>query len=357
VEYTRRRERVAARLGQIGVDMLLVTHLPNVRYLSGFTGSHAVMLARPGGGVLITDGRYAEQAASEVVGLDVVALTGTGLLRDVAERVRSAKLTRLGFEGSAPYATFSELAGLSDGTELVAVNGLIEGIRITKDAGERAALARAQDHTDAAFARALEFLRPGITEREAALELEIAMRRSGGDDVAFPSIVAFGENAAEPHHAPTQRTLTRGDVVKMDFGARVDGYHADMTRTVAFGEPPEELRAIHEVVLAAHEAGVAALAAGCEARDPEAAARAVVEGAGYGDGWIHPPGHGVGLEIHESPVLRRDDPTVIPAGATITIEPGIYVPGLGGVRIEDVVHVTEDGPVPLPRAPKELLRL
>ncbi|MEX2275638.1 MAG: Xaa-Pro peptidase family protein [Actinomycetota bacterium] len=357
MEYTRRREQLAKRLQQRGVDALLVTHLPNVRYLSGFTGSHAAVLATSRAVVLLTDGRYADQAKNETAGLHVVITSGEGLLRVAADRVRSLELARLGFEATMSYSAFTHLAGMLEPTELVATHGIVEGLRMRKDPDEAAALLRAQACTDAAFDRATAFLRKGITEREAALELEIAMRRAGADDVAFASIVAFGENAAEPHHAPTERVLASGDVVKMDFGARVDGYHADMTRTVEMGEAAGELQTIHDVVLAAHEAGVASLTAGCRAGEPEAAARTVVEQAGYGQRWMHPPGHGVGLEIHEAPVLRRDDSTLIPAGAMITIEPGIYVPGLGGVRIEDIIHVTEDGPVPLPSATKQLLRL
>ncbi|MEX0756189.1 MAG: Xaa-Pro peptidase family protein [Actinomycetota bacterium] len=357
MDHAGRRTRVAARLAEIGVPTILVTDRANVRYLTGFTGSAGVLLLsgdRPA--LLLTDGRYTEQARREGSGVEVLT-PATGLLRAAAERAVDAGASRIGFETSLPYASFGDLAERLDGVELIGVSGLVEGERLTKDADEVRTLERAQACTDAAFDAVIGGLRPGVTERQVALELEIAMRRAGADDRAFEPIVAFGERAAEPHHAPTDRALTTGDVVKMDFGALVDGYHADMTRTAALGDPGPELRRIHATVLGAHEAGVAALTPGVQVREVEAAARAVVEEAGYGHAWVHPLGHGVGLQIHEAPILRRDERTMIPDGAVVTIEPGIYVPGLGGVRIEDMVEVTEDGPRPLPDASKDLLVL
>jgi Xaa-Pro aminopeptidase len=195
----------------------------------------------------------------------------------------------------------------------------------------------------------------GVTERDVALELEDAMRHGGADRVGFDTIVAFGENAAEPHHGPTDRPLSRGDVVKMDFGCVVDGYHSDMTRTVSFGDPDSRLREIHEVVRRAQEAGIAAVAAGARAGDVDEAARAVIRDAGYGERFGHSLGHGVGLEVHEGPGLRAGSDDEVPAGAVVTVEPGVYVPGLGGVRIEDMVEVTTEGRRPLPRSPHELV--
>jgi Xaa-Pro aminopeptidase len=197
----------------------------------------------------------------------------------------------------------------------------------------------------------------GITERQTAAQLELAMARHGADAPAFDPIVGFGEHAAEPHHRPCHRTLAEGDVIKMDFGALVDGYHTDMTRTVAFGEPVSELRKVHDVVASAQQAGIDALRPGVSAAEVDRAARSVVEDAGYGDRFPHGLGHGVGLEIHEGPFLRRDGDDVVPAGAVVTVEPGIYLPGLGGVRIEDVVEVSEDGPNPLGVSTRELIEL
>ncbi len=193
-----------------------------------------------------------------------------------------------------------------------------------------------------------------MTERDVALELEFAMRAAGGDGLAFDTIAAFGENAAEPHHAPTGRALARGDVVKLDFGALADGYHSDMTRTVAFGDPGPRIREIYAIVQEAQQAGIDAVRAGVVGRDADAVARKVIADAGYGEQYGHSLGHGVGLEIHEGPTLRAASEEVLPAGAVVTVEPGIYLPGVGGVRIEDMVEVTEDGCVPMPSTPKDL---
>jgi Xaa-Pro aminopeptidase len=221
------------------------------------------------------------------------------------------------------------------------------------------AIARAQEAADAAFDAVVlgGGLRDGVVERELALDLEIAMRRAGADDRAFDTIVAFGEHAAEPHHHPSDRPLARGDVVKLDFGALVDGYHSDMTRTVAFGEPVARLREVRDLVAASQEAGIAAVRAGVSAAEVDLAARRVIEDAGLGKEFPHGLGHGVGLEIHEAPRLRWDVEDDLSEGSVVTVEPGVYIPGLGGVRIEDMVEVTADGCRQIPRSTKELVVL
>jgi Xaa-Pro aminopeptidase len=224
-----------------------------------------------------------------------------------------------------------------------------------KDPEELDALERAQGATDEAFDAVVGKLRDGVSERELAFELEAEMRRAGAEGPAFDTIVAFGEDAAEPHHEPTGRTLSRGDVVKMDFGGLVDGYHADMTRTVAFGEPPAQLRDVHDLVRSAQLAGIDAVRKGATGAEVDAAAREVIEDAGLGEHFTHGLGHGVGLEIHEGPRLRRGSDDVLPAGAVVTVEPGVYLPGVGGVRIEDMVLVMQGGRRALPRARKDLV--
>jgi Xaa-Pro dipeptidase len=356
VDHALRRARVAERLEGWGCGGLVVTRLPNVRYLTGFTGSNGQLLLATGGSVLFTDGRYEEQSRREAPDLDR-RICPDGFEPPLAEVCAERGIERLAFEGEG--ITFDGYTRMASGVraELVSVRGAVEGERLVKDGEELGRLRAAQAATDAAFAHVLGRLREGVTERETALELEIAMRRNGGDGVAFASIVAFGEQAAEPHHEPTDRALRRGDVVKLDFGAVVDGYHTDMTRTVAFGEPPEELRAIHELVARAQAAGVGAVRAGATCGEVDAAARSVIEEAGHAGRFPHGLGHGVGLEIHEAPRLRRGDERVLPAGAVVTIEPGVYVPGLGGVRIEDVVLVRETGGEVLPTSTKELVVL
>jgi Xaa-Pro aminopeptidase len=360
VDHRLRRERLAARLDELGVDALLVTRLPNVRYLTGFTGSNGQVVVGVGGAVFLTDGRYAEQSGHEVPDLERRVYV-EGRERHLVGACSDLGAERAGFEREGlTYGEWERLASADGPPELVPVTGAVESLREVKDVEELVAIGSAQACADTAFERVvLGGLRRGMTERELALELDVAMRLAGAEEEAFGTIVAFGEQAAEPHHEPTDRELARGDVVKVDFGSRVDGYHSDMTRTVAFGEPDPRLREIHGVVAAAQAAGIAAVRAGVPLRDVDRAARVVVEDAGLGERFPHGLGHGVGLEVHESPFLRWDRPEEdrLPLGAVVTIEPGVYVPGLGGVRIEDMVEVTEAGHEVIGRSERDLLTL
>lgn len=356
MDHPLRRTRLVARLPEIGVDAMLVTRLPNVRYLTGFTGSNAQLLLGAESGVFFTDGRYAEQSRREVPELRRDIYTAD-FPAAFARACRDLGLSRVGFEAAGvTYRFYQDLSG-AESVELVPVTDEVERLRWIKEPEEIRLLDRAQALTDEAYDRAVAKLAEGVTEREVALELEWAMRQSGAEGVSFDSIVAFGENSAEPHHRPTGRTLSRGDVVKLDFGARFEGYHADMTRTLAFGDPPAELREVYELVLATQLAGVEAVRAGVSGADADRVSRRIIEEAGYGDRFGHSLGHGVGLEVHEGPTLRSTSEDVLPAGAVVTVEPGIYVPGLGGVRIEDMVEVLEDGCRVLPATGKELLVL
>jgi Xaa-Pro aminopeptidase len=357
VDHHLRRNRLAERLGELEVDAIVVTRLPNVRYLTGFTGSNAQTLVTPTAGVFFTDGRYTEQSRREAPDLERVTYA-----QDLPEVLRDAcrahGVARLGFESAGvTFKTHSTFAEKLDGIELVPLADEVERLRWVKDAEELRLLEQAQEATDQAFEDILEKLAVGLSEREVGQELEHAMRRAGADGLSFDTIVAFGENAAEPHHEPGHRTLEDGDVVKLDMGALWGGYHADMTRTVGFGHVAGELKRIHAVVREAQQAGVDAVRAGVTGGESDAAARAVIEAAGYGDRFTHSLGHGVGLEVHEGPNLRRDGTDVLPAGATVTVEPGVYVPGLGGVRIEDTVEVTAGGCRVIATSPKELIEL
>jgi Xaa-Pro aminopeptidase len=276
----------------------------------------------------------------------------------VLEHARRLGVQRLGFERhDVTVARFERWEERFEGLRLIGVGEEIERLRWTKDPEELATLRSAQEATDGAFEDILEVLVVGITERRAAAQLELAMARHGADAPSFDVIVAFGEHAAEPHHRPCHRALEEGDVIKMDFGAMVGGYHTDMTRTVAFGEPATELRKVHDVVTAAQQAGIDALRPGVAAGDVDRAARNVIDDAGYGNRFTHGLGHGVGLEIHEGPSLRRDGDDLLPAGAVVTVEPGVYLPGMGGVRIEDAVEVSEDGPTVVGTSTRELIEL
>jgi Xaa-Pro aminopeptidase len=352
-----RRTALAERCAELDVDALLISTLANVRYLTGFTGSSAMALVGPAGSVFFTDGRYDEQSRHEVPDLPRVASmeNPAGAILDHA---RGLGVRRLGFERhTVTVAQLERWEDRLEGIQLTGVGEEVERLRWVKDAEELALLRSAQDATDGAFEDILEALVVGITERQAAAQLELAMARHGADATSFDVIVAFGEHAAEPHHHPCHRALAEGDVIKMDFGALVAGYHTDMTRTVAFGEPVAELQKVHDVVAAAQQAGIDALRPGVLAADVDRAARSVIEDAGYGDRFTHGLGHGVGLDIHEGPSLRRDGDDVVPAGAVVTVEPGVYLPGLGGVRIEDAVAVSEDGPEPLGVSTRELIEL
>jgi Xaa-Pro aminopeptidase len=356
MDHSHRRSLLGSPLEGLGLDALLVTRLVNVRYLTGFTGSNGQLLASPDGGAFLTDSRYQEQAAREAPDVERQVYPKR-FVEALADQIRKRSIHRLGFESaSLSHKSWTELAGI-DGLELVPTEDVIERLRWVKDADEIALIERAQAATDDAFDRVTQKLAEGVTELEVAFELEAAMRDAGSDALGFPTIVAFGENAAEPHHGPGDRPLAKGDVVKLDFGARVGGYHSDMTRTVAFGEPDPRIKEIHEVVLAAQEAGSAAVRAGVLGGAPDRAAREVIEDAGYGEQFGHSLGHGIGLEVHEGPSLRADCKDVLPEGTVITVEPGIYIPGLGGVRIEDMVLVQSGGCWALPRTTKELLTI
>jgi Xaa-Pro aminopeptidase len=360
VDHGLRRARLAARLGEIDLEGLIVTHLPNVRYLTGFTGSNAqVVVAADGAAVFLTDGRYGEQSSHEVPDLPRTVFR-EGYPQTLVDVCRTLGLSRAGFERRAlTYEAWERLTELAGGVELVPTGPEVERQRRTKEPEEVALIDRAQGFADRAFETVVLTggLREGVTERHLAMELEAAMIEAGAEDRAFDSIVAFADHAAEPHHHLTDRELARGDVVKLDFGALAAGYHSDVTRTVAFGEPDPRMREIRDVVAAAQRAGIEAVRPGATTVEVDAAARSVIADAGHGDAFPHGLGHGVGLEIHEAPFLRWDVGEELVEGMVVTIEPGVYIPGLGGVRIEDMVEVTADGRREIPRATKDLIVL
>jgi Xaa-Pro aminopeptidase len=360
VDHGLRRSHLAARLTELEVEGLVVTRLPNVRFLTGFTGSNAqVVVAVDGSAVFLTDGRYGAQSSHEVPDLPGTVYR-QGYPQPLVNACRTLGIGRAGFERHAlTYEGWEQLTERAEGLELVPVGPEVEHLRRTKDPEEIALIDRAQGCADRAFETVVlgGGLREGVTERAFAMVLETAMVEAGAEDRAFDSIVAFGDHAAEPHHHLTDRGLARGDMVKLDFGARVDGYHSDITRTVAFGEPDRRLHEIRDVVAAAQRAGIEAVRPGVSTVEVDAAARSVIVDAGHGDAFPHGLGHGVGLEIHEAPSLRWDGGEELVEGMVVTIEPGVYIPGLGGVRIEDMVEVTADGRREIPRATKELMVL
>ena len=358
MDHGLRRGRLAERFAELEVDGMLVTHLPNVRYLSGYSGSNGQVIVGADGGRFFTDGRYIEQSRREVPDLDR-AIYSTDYVDVLKQACADLGIERLGFEASSVTYRDWERYGSLAGT-LVPLTDEVGKLRWIKDKEELALIGEAQRLTDAGFEAVLERIRDGMTEKELARALEWEMLERGATGVAFETIAAFGEQAAEPHHEPTDRSLRRGDVVKLDFGALYEGYHSDMTRTLAFGEPSAQMREVHEVVRAAQQAGIDAVRAGVSGQEPDRAARAVIDDAGYGEAFTHSLGHGVGLEIHEGPTLTSSETAkdeLLPASTVVTVEPGVYLAGAGGVRIEDMVIVTEDGCQVMPTTTKELIVL
>jgi Xaa-Pro aminopeptidase len=340
---TTRADRAAELLSDVGVDVLLVSNLFNVRYLTGYTGSNGLALVGTRTRTFITDFRYVEQAADEVH----PSFERRRAPRDLDEALPElipVGARRLGFE--AEYTSvrqYERLQELLPGVELVSVTGLVEQLRAVKDNDEIEAITVAADVADTAFEHLIAQGLVGRTEREVAVALEFEMRRLGADSVSFPSLVAAGPQGALPHGQPREVEIHRGDMVVIDWGAQLDGYHSDCTRTVAAGEATDEARAVYEVVLEAQLAGLAAVRSGAGGREVDGAARNLIAAAGHADQFGHGLGHGVGLEIHEAPRLSQRSPDELREGNIVTVEPGIYLPGRFGVRIEDLVAVTDDG--------------
>jgi Xaa-Pro aminopeptidase len=331
---------------------MLVTRLVNVRYLSGFTGSNAALLIRVDDDtpVLATDGRYRTQAAQQVPDAEIVIERACGPF--LAGRAAADGVRRLGFESHVVTVDgFDALAKEAGDTELVRAAGTVEALREVKDAGEVALLRLACEAADAALADLVEQggLRPGRTEREVARDLESLMLDHGADGVSFETIVATGANSAIPHHRPTDAALSAGDFVKIDFGALVCGYHSDMTRTFVLAPAAQWQLDVYQLVAAAQQAGRDALGPGVALRDVDAASRRVLAEAGYEEYFTHGLGHGVGLEIHEAPGISSSAAGTLLAGSAVTVEPGVYLPDRGGVRIEDTLVVCEAAVEPLGR--------
>lgn len=353
-----RVDRLRARLDDAGCEALVVSELTNVRYLTGFTGSAGIVLVTADDLLFVSDGRYRDQSADELAaaGVDArIEIVPADPDRVIAEAALGAGVRRLGLEAaSVTWAQQRRWASdlFTDG-ELVPTREVVEGLRLVKDEGEAARIRAACAIADAALAATRSRLADGPTEAEFALELDGTMRAMGAADVSFETIVASGPNGAKPHHRPGTRRIREGDLVVIDFGALVDGYHSDMTRTVAVGDVGEERRRMLDVVLTSQDAGVQAVVAGAEAAAVDRVCRDVIEDAGMGDAFLHGTGHGVGLDIHEEPRVSSRSTATLVAGHVVTVEPGVYLPELGGVRIEDTVLVTDDGCDRLTLAPKD----
>jgi Xaa-Pro aminopeptidase len=342
--HAARRRRAQQQVRDLDMDAVLITCLPNVRYLTGLASSNAALLlpADGDGAVLATDSRYTGAAQRDAP--DLSLLTERFIEGALAAEAVRRGYARLAFE--AHEMTVERHQALAAGAEGIATHPFgrkIEELRMVKDAAELDTLGRACELTDAALAAVLPRIRPGMTERELATLLDHTMSLLGAERPSFDTIVASGPNGAIPHHSPGERELRQGDLVTMDFGALHEGYHADMTRTVAIGGPAGWQRDIYELVAAAQRTGIEALADGVEAGAVDAAAREVIEAAGHAAHFQHGLGHGVGLEIHEAPMLGYGRTGKLTHRVPVTVEPGVYLPGEGGVRIEDVLVVTAGG--------------
>jgi Xaa-Pro aminopeptidase len=358
MDVATRIPRLAARLGELGCDGLLVTKLTNIQYLTGFTGSAGLLLVMPDEALLVSDGRYKDQALAEVTAAAAPVRVEIGLLTAQLASVEAVaqRLRRLALEADNITWRAQQRFGtaLAPGTELVAVSGAVEALRAVKDEGELARIESAADIADVAFAQVKEILCEGPTEQEFAIALEFEMRRRGADAVAFESIVGSGPNSGLPHARPSVRRVEPGELVVIDFGAEVAGYRSDMTRTVSVGEPGSEaLRDMLEAVATAHRAGLRAVRPGASGGEVDAVCRESLAAAGLGDAFAHGTGHGVGLEVHEAPSISPESADILEVGAVVTVEPGAYLYPTGGARIEDTLVVTTTGARPLTKSTKD----
>jgi Xaa-Pro aminopeptidase len=353
-----RLSRLRNHFDEAGIDALLVFSPENRRYLSGFTGSSGYLLLTGEEALLFTDFRYTEQASAQAPDCRIVK-HGPKPFEDIAAYVRKQGIRALGFEQDhVTYATYKRVKNLLQQVSLVPASGLVERLRRCKDEAEIEIIREAAKIADAAFSHILSFLRPGVTEREVALELEMFMRKNGASGSSFETIVASGSRSSLPHGVASDKVLEKGDFVTLDFGAYYKGYCSDLTRTVSLGQPREErLKEIYEIVLQAQTHALSCIRAGMTGKEADALARDWIAERGYGEHFGHSLGHGIGLAIHEDPRLSSLSEDLLEPGMVVTVEPGIYLPNVGGVRIEDDVVITENGLEVLTHSPKELLVL
>jgi Xaa-Pro aminopeptidase len=353
-EFESRRRAVSDGLAARKLDALLVAFSPNLRYLSGFIGSNGCLLAMPEDAILFTDPRYRLQAAQETTAR--VKVCKSALVVDVLAAIARLGLKRVGYEPARMTCDLFEAlkARLPMRASLAPVSGWIEGLRMVKTPEEIARIRRSVETNSRAFEAGVARVRPGMTERDLAAELEYRMRRLGAEKPSFETIVAAGARSALPHAQPTAARLSPGDLVVVDMGAFQEGYASDMTRMLYLGRPGARVKRTYRAVLEAQLAAIDRVRAGAAAAQVDRAARRVLKGYGLDRAFVHSTGHGLGLEIHEPPRIGMRDKTVLREGMAITIEPGVYLEGFGGIRIEDTVVVTANGCEILTPTAKEL---
>jgi Xaa-Pro aminopeptidase len=335
-----------------GIDGFLVTDINNVRYLSGFTGSSAFLLITKNGNLFITDFRYKEQSRSEVKGWDIIVEKGR-VLETISRLSRTFGIKRLGFETSVSYGFFKELS--KKGIALRPFKDIIEKLRKVKDPDEIRLIKKAVIRAESAFLEVMPYIKRGVKENMIALMLEERLKKKGCNRIPFDIIVASGKNSAMPHARPSEKRLMAGDLVIIDWGGEADGYFSDMTRTLLVnGNNINRKKEIYQIVLKANRKAVSAISPNIDARKIDNSARDVIKKAGHGEFFGHGTGHGVGLQVHESPHITWNKKETVKENMVFTIEPGIYVPELGGVRIEDMVVVKKRGCEVLTRLSRNL---
>ncbi|OGR30863.1 MAG: integrase [Desulfuromonadales bacterium GWD2_54_10] len=351
-----RRAKLERFFSSYGLDAILFTSTHNIRYLCGFSGSEGALLLTREAGWFLCDSRYTTQAFAEVEGVDIRQFTVK--LDAVADLIEEMNFSRIGFEAArTTVADFRLLSAKLSNSELVAIEGEVDQIRSCKDSDELDQLQEVASLASNSLLAVLPLLKTGVSELDFARELEFEMRRRGAEGRAFDFIVASGERGAMPHGRASEKLILSGELVTIDFGAVRHGYYSDETVTVAVGQPNDRCREIYGIVKEAHDRAIAAVRPGITCRELDTIAREFIRECGYGDFFGHGLGHGVGLEIHEKPVVSPRTETIVEKGMVFTIEPGIYIPGFGGVRIEDTVVVTSNGCYSLTQVSKELMIL
>lgn len=346
-------QKLRQEMAQHEIEAFLITSEFNLRYITEFTGSSGLAIVTKDDALFITDFRYTEQAADQVKGFEIIQAK-TNLLEEAAEQAKKLGLKTISFEKDfVTYASYEQYGEKME-AELQPVSGIIEKIRMIKTPEEVEILKAAAKIADDAFEYICTFIKPGMTELEVSNELEFFMRKQGATSSSFDIIVASGLRSALPHGVASDKVIESGDFVTMDFGALYKGYISDITRTVAIGEPSEKLKEIYQVVLEAQELGVEKIGPGMSGFDADAIGRDHIKSKGYGDAFGHSTGHGIGLEVHEGPGLSFKSQVLLEPGMAVTVEPGIYLQGIGGVRIEDDILITESGNERLTKSSKEL---
>lgn len=355
--FKNRLQKLRNLLGLEDTGAVLITKRVNYMYMSGFTGTSAIVYISKNRAVLLTDFRYVEQATSQAVNFEIIQYSGSAY-NNLNQLINSDGIQTIYFEDrDLTYFEYDEYTAKLNTKDFAPIGKTMDKLRRIKDGSEITTIKEAVDIADKVFLHILPFIKPGVTEIELAAEMEHHMRRLGATGPSFDTIIASGQRASMPHGVASEKKIEAGDVITMDFGALYKGYCSDITRTVFLGNPDKELTRIYEIVLNANLKGLEAVKSGVTGRDVDAVARQYIADEGFGDNFGHGLGHGVGLEIHEEPSLSMREDMVLQDGMVVTVEPGIYVPGLGGVRIEDMVVVNGAKADILTKASKELLVL